>query len=160
MSSVSVIALTYWRIWTLESLNDNNPWLQLTNSEPASPPQSNFKMLTAIEEGRGQSIHRHPLSNYSRMWSAAFSLVRHTEFIDWRWPISCVHSIMLVFSTSFGIFVLSPVAPLPFSWLPPPPPSLCQSTVHTGSVWLGEVGGVGDHIMQEFSTLYLTRFRT
>ncbi len=44
------------------------------------------------------------------------------------------------------------------------PPSLCQSTVHTDSVWLG--GGeevlspVGDHILQVFNTLCLTIFST
>ncbi len=47
---------------------------------------------------------------------------------------------------------------------PPPPPSLSQSTVYTDSVWLGGGVGVlsyvGDHILQGFSTLYLTRFRT
>ncbi len=48
------------------------------------------------------------------------------------------------------------------------PPSQSQNTVYTDSVWLrGEVvggGGVlsffGDHILQEFNTLYLTRYRT
>ncbi len=49
---------------------------------------------------------------------------------------------------------------------PPPPPSLCQSTVQyilTVCV-LERVGGVGspvgNHILQEFKTLCLTRFRT
>jgi hypothetical protein len=36
--------------------------------------------------------------------------------------------------------------------------------VYTDSVWLGGGGGllspVGDHILQEFNTLYLTRFKT
>jgi hypothetical protein len=42
--------------------------------------------------------------------------------------------------------------------------SLCQSTAYTDSVWLGEGGEalspVGDHILLEFNTLYLTKFRT
>ncbi len=45
----------------------------------------------------------------------------------------------------------------------PSPPSLCQSTVYTDIVWLGGGGGVEsarDNILQEFNTLYLTRFRT
>jgi hypothetical protein len=46
--------------------------------------------------------------------------------------------------------------------LPSLSPSLCQSTVYTGIVWLG--GGVlnpvGDDILQEFNTLYLTRLKT
>ncbi len=54
---------------------------------------------------------------------------------------------------------------LVFSTQPPSlHPSLCQSKVYTDSVWLGEGGEalspVGDHILLEFNTLYLTRFRT
>ncbi len=53
---------------------------------------------------------------------------------------------------------------VPSLWPPPPsPPS--QSTVYSDSVWLWGVGwGVlkctVDHILQEFYTLFLTRFRT
>jgi hypothetical protein len=48
---------------------------------------------------------------------------------------------------------------------PPPPPTQSQSSVCTDSVWLGGGGVgmlncVGDHILQEFNTLYLTRYRT
>jgi hypothetical protein len=71
---------------------------------------------------------------------------------------------MLVFSTQL-CDLCSPRLPLsPSLWLPPPPPpSMCQSTVYTNSVWLGGGGVgvlscVGDHILQEFYTLYLTRF--
>ncbi len=55
----------------------------------------------------------------------------------------------------------------PFFCSPPPPPSQSQSTemyIHcvAGRGWGG--GGllsyVGDHILQEFNTLYLTRYRT
>ncbi len=42
-------------------------------------------------------VYVHPLNNYSRMWLAEFSPVQHTELIDL--PISCVNSIMMVFST-------------------------------------------------------------
>ncbi len=46
----------------------------------------------------------------------------------------------------------------------PPPPSLCQSTVYTGSVWLGGDGVVElcwrPYSCWSFKTLYLTRFRT
>jgi hypothetical protein len=70
-----------------------------------------------------------------------------------------------------GIFdpALLTIAPPMFSLvhLPIPlPPSLCQSTVYTDSVWLGGgeglrvLGPVGDHILQEFNTLYLASFRT
>jgi hypothetical protein len=49
----------------------------------------------------------------------------------------------------------------------PLPPSLCQSTVCTciyrqcvaGRGW-GVGSSVGDHILHELNTLYLTRFRT
>ncbi len=53
---------------------------------------------------------------------------------------------------------------VPSLWPPPPlPPSQC--TVYTDSVWLWD-GGAGvlkrtvDHILLEFYTLFLTRFRT
>jgi hypothetical protein len=64
------------------------------------------------------------------------------------------------------IWYLCTVAPLLYllsDLLPPPPPSQC--TVYTDSVllWVGS-GGVEmytvDHILQEFYTLFLTRFRT
>ncbi len=63
---------------------------------------------------------------------------------------------------------LCTVAPLPSLWPPPPlPPSQTNCTVYTDSVWLwGGMGGGGvlncavDHILQEFYTLLLTRFRT
>jgi hypothetical protein len=68
-----------------------------------------------------------------------------------------IQSVMLVFSAHFVNYLL------PSLWFIPPP-SRCQSTVYTDSVWLGGGGGgvstVGDHILQEFNTLYLTKFRT
>ncbi len=78
-----------------------------------------------------------------------------SEFIDWRYS-----QIMFVFSNQ-----LCELLPLkPSHWFnSPAPPSLCQSKVYLDSVWLG--GGAGvlspvrDHILQEFPTLYLTRFR-
>jgi hypothetical protein len=69
---------------------------------------------------------------------------------------------MLVFSNQ--VCEMSPLLPsLWFNSPPPLSPSLCQSTVYTDSVWLGGVGvlsPVGDHILAEFNTLYLTSFRT
>jgi hypothetical protein len=73
-----------------------------------------------------------------------------------------IQSVMLVFLPQLSEL-------LPFNLLsgfnsPPPfPVSMCQSSEHTDAVWLG--GGevlspVGDHILQEFNTLYLNRFRT
>jgi hypothetical protein len=70
---------------------------------------------------------------------------------------------MLVLSTQ-----LCELLPLyPSLWFNFPPSSslpLCQSTGYTENVWMGGGGGllstVGDHILQEFNTLYLTRFRT
>jgi hypothetical protein len=79
------------------------------------------------------------------------------EIIDWRYSQSCWY-----FRPSFVNYCPSGV--LSDSPLPTPPPSLCQSTVYTESEWLGGGGRVmspvGDHILQEFNTLYLTRFRT
>jgi hypothetical protein len=43
------------------------------------------------------------------------------------------------------------------------PPSQTKCTVYTDSVWLwggGVLSCVVDHILQEFFTLFLTRFRT
>jgi len=95
-----------------------------------------------------------------------------TDFIDWRY----IHS-WLVFSTQLvnccphgrrmegTILVYCCPSTVPSLWPPPPsPPSQC--TVDTDSVWLwgGRDGGVLkctlDHILQEFYTLSLTRFRT
>ncbi len=44
----------------------------------------NLEITFSQEEGRGQSILRHPLKISSRMWSAAFSLFQHIEFTDRR----------------------------------------------------------------------------
>ncbi len=83
-----------------------------------------------------------------------------------------IQSIMLVFSTKLcelqycpsNLISGSPTSPL----TPPPfPKSQSQSTVYsiqyiTDSVRLGGGGMlsyVGDHILQEFNTLFLTRFR-
>ncbi len=88
-----------------------------------------------------------------------------TDFIDWRY----IHS-WLVFSTSLwtvapideGTCVLLPLYLL--SDLPPLyPASQSKHTIYTGSVWLGGGGVLScvvDHILQEFNTLFLTRFRT
>ncbi len=85
------------------------------------------------------------------------------EFIDWRYSQSCWY-----FRPSFVNYLpanLLSGSPPP----PPPPPPLPkgQSTVYTDSVRLGRggspwVGGccVEDHILQEFNTLFLIRFRT
>jgi hypothetical protein len=74
--------------------------------------------------------------------------MRLLEFIDWRYSQSCWYV---------------PLTPLWFFISRTPPPPL-YSIVNTDSVWLGGGGGVlspvGDHILQEFNTLYLTRFRT
>ncbi len=63
------------------------------------------------------------------------------------------------------ILVYSTVAPLLYLLSDLPPPPLSQCTGYTDSVWLwGEGGGVlkctVDHILQEFYSLFLTRFRT
>jgi hypothetical protein len=63
-----------------------------------------------------------------------------------------------------GLYLCT-IAPLRYllsDLLPPPPPSQC--TEYTDSVLLWGGGGVlkctVDHILQEFGTLFLTRFRT
>jgi hypothetical protein len=71
-----------------------------------------------------------------------------------------IQTVMLVFSTQLCELYAS----LTFSLVHIPHPSLCQSTVYKDNVWLGGRRGVlscvGDHILQELNTLYLTRFRT
>jgi hypothetical protein len=78
-------------------------------------------------------------------------------FIEWRCSQSCWyfrHSFMNCFHSNL----------VSGSTLPPVPPSFCQSIEYTDTMWLGRGGGVlspvGDHILQEFNILYLTRFRT
>ncbi len=77
----------------------------------------------------------------------------------WR-SLWTIKSVMLVFSIP-----LVNCWPSTFSDLPHPSPfSRCQRTVYTDSAVCGCGGGVlscvVDHIMQEFNTLFLTRFRT
>ncbi len=98
---------------------------------------------------------------------AAFCL---TDFIDWIY----IHS-WFVFSTqlvncclhgrrNYMVLVYCCPSTVPSLWPPPPsPPSQCS--VYTDSVWL--VGGWWgvlkcpvDHILQEFYTGFLTRFKT
>jgi hypothetical protein len=76
------------------------------------------------------------------------------EVIDWRSSQSCWH-----FRPSFVNY-----CPCKLLSDSPPPSPLPKVKVQTDSVWLGGGGGglscVGDHILQEFITLYLTRFIT
>jgi hypothetical protein len=82
-----------------------------------------------------------------------------TDFIDWR----CIHA-LLVFSTQLvncwtKELYLCTVAPLPSLW--PPPTPLTKLNVQYVAVGGGGVSSfVVDHILQEFYTLFLTRFRT
>ncbi len=56
---------------------------------------------------------------------------------------------------------LCTVAPLPSLWAhPPPPPKLNVQYIQTVCGCGGGVSCVVDHILQEFYTLFLTRFRT
>jgi hypothetical protein len=70
-----------------------------------------------------------------------------------------IQSVILIFRPSFVNY-----CPSNLISSSPYPPSLCQSTVFTDSVWLGGGWGVlspvGDYILLEFITLYLPRFRT
>ncbi len=99
---------------------------------------------------------------------AAFCL---TDFIDWRY----IHSWFVFFDPACELLppwtkeiYLCTVAPLLYllSDLLPPPPFPMYSILYTDSVWLWG-GGMGvvlkctvDHILQEFYTQFLTRFRT
>jgi hypothetical protein len=77
-----------------------------------------------------------------------------------------IQSVMLVFSTQLFELQYCPPSNLlsgSEALLPPPPPfPKSKYTVQTVCGWEG--GGmlspVGDHILQEFNTLYLTKFRT
>ncbi len=98
-----------------------------------------------------------------------FAALCLTDFIDWRY----IHSLVAtVFSTQlvnccphgrrYYTCVLLPLYLL--SDLPPspPPPSQTKCTVYTDSVCVWGVGAncAVDDILQEFYTLFLTRFRT
>jgi hypothetical protein len=87
-------------------------------------------------------------------------LVCLIEFIEWRYSQSCWY-----FRPSYVNYCPSNL--LSGSPTPPPPltPSQSQRTVQTVCGWEGLGGGgvlscVGDHNLQEFNTLFLTRFRT
>jgi hypothetical protein len=61
--------------------------------------------------------------------------------------------------------IIITITPLTFSLVHLPPPLPCVKVeIYSVAVWLGGGGGmvrcVGDHILQEFNTKYLTRFRT
>ncbi len=78
------------------------------------------------------------------------------EFVDWRFSQSCWYFRPPVNCCPSTFSLTSPN---------PSPPSKSKRTVLTDSVWRG--GGrwgvlscVVDHILQEFNTLFLTRFRT
>jgi hypothetical protein len=77
-------------------------------------------------------------------------------FIDWRYSLSCWYLRPSFVNCCHSNLLSGSPLPLPLSQ--------SQSTVFTDSVWLGGGGlmlsCVGDHILYEFNTLYLTRFRT
>ncbi len=126
--------------------------------------------------GRGRTIDEWTIKTPNPFFKndllTDFAALCLTDFIDWRW----IHS-WLVFSTQLvnccphrrrtHTFVLLPLYLLS-DLLPPFPPSQTKCTVHTDSVWLWGGGGEGwgvlncavDHILQDFYTLFLTRFRT
>jgi hypothetical protein len=70
-----------------------------------------------------------------------------SEFKDWR---------------HFSIFdpTLSTVAPLTYFLVQLPPFPVSKYSIYRHCVVGGVLSPVGDHILQEFKTLYLTRFRT
>ncbi len=79
-----------------------------------------------------------------------------SEFIDWRYSQSCWY-----FQPRFVNYCLSNLLSGSTA-----PPFLCQSKINTDVEWpgggwgLGVLSSVGDHILQEFKTMYFTRFRT
>jgi hypothetical protein len=77
------------------------------------------------------------------------------QSIDWRYSQLCRYFQPLLWT----------VAPLPSLWPPHPFPPSQMYSEYTDSVWLWgwggvELCGVVYHILQEFNTLFLTRFRT
>ncbi len=98
---------------------------------------------------------------------AAFCL---TDFIDWRYIHSWfIFSTQLVNCCPHGQRNYTCVLPLYSLWPPPPypPPSQCtlivqymqRQCVTVGEGW-GMLKCTVDHILQEFYTQFLTRFRT
>jgi hypothetical protein len=90
-----------------------------------------------------------------RTWSELFIRVYRLE----------IQSVMSVFSTQL-CELLPPYSSLWFNSPPLPPTCFKVQNILAVRMWLGGGGGrgvlrtVGDHILQEFNTLYLTRFRT
>ncbi len=100
-----------------------------------------------------------------------FAALCLTDFIDWRY----IHSVVCIFDPACELLppwtkelYLCTVAPLLYllSDLLPPPPFLMYSICRQ-CVTVGGGGGAGrmlncavDHILLEFYTLFLTRFRT
>ncbi len=92
-----------------------------------------------------------------------FATLCLTDFIDWRY----IHSLVGIFNPACELLspwtkelYLCTVAPLS-SLCPPPPhplPKLNVQYIQTVCVW--GVSCAVDHILQEFYTLLLTRFRT
>ncbi len=79
------------------------------------------------------------------------------DFIDWRYIHSC--ELLPPWTRDYTCVLL------PLYLLSDFPPSQTKYTVYTDSVWLREGRGGGlncavHHILQEFYTLFLTRFRT
>jgi hypothetical protein len=72
-----------------------------------------------------------------------------------------IQSVMLVLSTHLCELYCIPSNLLSDSTppLPRPPFPVSKYSMYKQCV-AGGLGGVGDHILQEFNTLYLTRFRT
>jgi hypothetical protein len=75
------------------------------------------------------------------------------EFIGWRYSQSCRY-----FRPSFVDYCPSNL----LSGSPPPLPCVKVQYLQTVLSWngVGVLSPVGDHILQEFSTLFMTRFRT
>ncbi len=93
---------------------------------------------------------------------AAFCL---TDFIDWRYIQGLYFrpSLWTVAPMDKGTILVNCCPSIVPSLWPPPPSPPSQCTVYADSVTVGGGGGVKcivDHILQEFYTLFLTRFRT
>jgi hypothetical protein len=80
-----------------------------------------------------------------------------SEFIDWRYSQSCCYCLPS-FKNCCPSNLLSGLT------LPSPLPCVNKYTVCMYTMWFrggeGVWGSVGDHILQYFNTLYMTRFRT
>jgi hypothetical protein len=116
-----------------------------------------------LEGGEGVPIN--PPSHLFPRRGQRMQIVHHLPVKNRR-PMISLHAVSgpwtsFVAALDKGRFNIAVCRRYTFSLVQPPPPSICQSTVQSVARRGWEVlSPVGDHILQEFNTMCLTRLRT